>query len=105
MIDTRDASDRRVAVKPEMMAKIPPLTRMCAPEFDPDAERAYSAALRALDAAGVPYLLGGALALNAHSGVWRDTKDLDVFVRPADARRTLDVLAANGFTSETVYES
>ncbi|HUR69443.1 MAG TPA: hypothetical protein VM370_09370 [Candidatus Thermoplasmatota archaeon] len=94
-----------MAIKSDFMATIPPLTRLSAPTFEPEAEAVYRAALDALEAARVPYLLGGALALNAHSGVWRDTKDLDVFVRPEDARPALDALAESGFTSELVYES
>lgn len=94
-----------MAVKPEFMAQIPPVTRMGAPEFLPDAARIYAEVLDVLDDAGVPYLLGGAVALNAHSGVWRDTKDLDIFLRPHDAERALATLRAADFSTETVYES
>lgn len=94
-----------MAVKPEFMAKIPPITRLGVPEFEPEAARVYESVLDALDDAGVPYLLGGALALNAHCGVWRDTKDLDIFVRPRDAERALTTLREAGFMTEMVYES
>jgi len=94
-----------VAVKPSFMAQIPPLTRLAAPTFEEEACEVYREALDALDAHGVPYLLGGALALNAHTGIWRDTKDLDLFLRPRDAQRSLDALRAAGFSTETVYES
>lgn len=52
---------------------------------------------RALEARGIPYALGGALAY----GVWalpRATKDVDlnVFVEPAELGLTLDVLAEAG---------
>lgn len=84
------------------MAKIPPLTRLSRPEFDDDAAPIYIEALEAMDRARVPFLLGGALALNAHTGIWRDTKDLDLFVRPQDAMRALDALREAGFRTEVV---
>jgi hypothetical protein len=52
---------------------------------------------RLLDAAGLPYAIGGALALGIH-GVSRSTQDVDVnvFVQPEELERLLDVLSANG---------
>lgn len=94
-----------MATKSDALAPIPPLTRLSAPVFDPDAARVYASAIDALDHAGVAYLLGGALALNAHTGIWRDTKDLDVFVRPNDAKPALDTMERAGFKTEVVYES
>lgn len=49
---------------------------------------------------GVPYALGGAYSHYAVTGVWRDSKDLDVFVRPQDVRPALDLFAAAGFETE-----
>ena len=70
------------------------------PDFGPEAGRIYGEALDALDREGVRYMLGGALAMNAYTGLWRDTKDLDVFV-PADAvTRVLEVLEGTGFETE-----
>lgn len=87
------------------MAKLPPLTRVAEPHFEPEAAEVYDLALRALEEEGVRFALGGALALNAYTGIWRDTKDLDVFVRPQDAGRTLAAFRAAGMETETVYES
>lgn len=89
---------------PLALTKLPPHTRLSAPEFDPAFAREYERALDALDADGVAYLLGGALALNAHTGIWRDTKDLDVFCRPADKGRVLAALGRAGFEPQVVYE-
>ncbi len=47
-------------------------------------------------------MLGGALALNAYTGIWRDTKDLDVFVTEKTVPRVLDVLEEAGFETEVV---
>jgi hypothetical protein len=54
------------------------------------------AALRDSD---IPYLLGGSLAFWAHGGPER-RKDLDFMVKPADAERALDALAAEGLRPE-----
>lgn len=54
-----------------------------------------------LDGSGLPHLFMGGLA-SAALGRPRWTHDIDVFVRPEDARRALKVLAAAGFrTQET----
>lgn len=63
----------------------------------------YSAALRALNAEGVPYLVGGAIALAVYGGIRRNTKDLDLFVLPEDARRVLDVLEHAGLRTDLPY--
>ncbi|MDQ3810883.1 MAG: hypothetical protein M3336_11385, partial [Chloroflexota bacterium] len=50
----------------------------------PDEEReVYKRALRALNGAGVPYIVAGAYAIYEHTGIYRETKDLDLFVEPA----------------------
>jgi hypothetical protein len=70
------------------------------PEADPPR---YTTALLALNADGVPYLVGGALALAAYGGIRRNTKDLDLFVLPEDARRVLEVLERAGLHTELPY--
>jgi hypothetical protein len=59
----------------------------------PDAERAvYKTALEALNAAQVPYVVAGAYAIYEHTGIYRKTKDLDLFFQPeavVDAARAL----------------
>jgi hypothetical protein len=53
--------------------------------------------------AGLPFLVGGAYALRHYTGVKRDTKDLDVFVHPADVERALAVLARSGYHTEMTF--
>lgn len=53
---------------------------------------------RALEEAGVDYLLAGALALATCTGRWRDTKDVDVVVRPRDTEAAVAALRRAGFT-------
>ena len=59
----------------------------------PEEERAiYKRALEALNSAGVPYVVAGAYAIYEHTGIYRKTKDLDLFFQPAsvlDAARAL----------------
>jgi len=69
----------------------------------PDAAQFYVAALNLLRDAGVPFLVGGAYAFERYTGISRDTKDLDVFVRPRDRRWALDVLAAAGYRTEITF--
>jgi len=62
------------------------------------AERtAYQLALRTMNGAGVPYVVGGAFAVHHYAGIWRNTKDLDFFLLPDDVRRALDALGDAGF--------
>lgn len=70
------------------------------PKFSAQAEAIYSRAIQALQEAGVPFLVGGALALHHYAGVWRNTKDLDLFLLPEDRDRALMALAGVGFRVE-----
>lgn len=56
----------------------------------------YSRSLRALQAAGIEFLVGGAFAFRYYTGITRHTKDFDIFVRRRDAERTLQALADSG---------
>ncbi len=49
----------------------------------------------------IPFLVGGAYAFERYTGIARHTKDLDIFVRPQDCPRILDVLSnKNGCRTE-----
>jgi hypothetical protein len=63
----------------------------------------YVAALRKLDEANVPYLVGGGYAMAYYTGIARNTKDLDIFLRPRDRDRCLTTLAAAGYRTEFFY--
>jgi hypothetical protein len=71
-----------------------------APEqpFDPFAATLRKA-VAAMRDADVPYLLGGSLATWARGGP-ESHHDLDLMVKPEDAERALDALAAAGMRSE-----
>jgi hypothetical protein len=57
-------------------------------------------ALRAFSASHVPVLVAGAYAFFEYTGIFRDTKDLDVFLRERDLEDAFRVLDAAGFRTE-----
>ena len=71
--------------------------------LDPRARAFYVHTLETLNASGVPYLVGGAYAFARYTGIERHTKDLDLFVRPEDARRALTVLAEAGYQTDMTF--
>ncbi len=60
----------------------------------------YLDAMDALEAASVGFLVGGAWAFEAHTGIGGRTKDLDLFLRPGDVEEALSVLEARGYRTE-----
>lgn len=61
--------------------------------------RVAAEAIAALEGAAVPYLLMGGAVTQAFARP-RRTDDVDVFVKPGDARPALDALAGAGFSTE-----
>src|ERR1700719_1353442 len=48
----------------------------------------------------IPFAVSGAVALQKHTGICRDTKDLDIFLSAEDASAALACLMKNGFECE-----
>jgi hypothetical protein len=71
--------------------------------LDASVQRVYVGALRALRRAGVRFLIGGAHALAPYTGIVRDTKDLDVFLRREDCPGALATLESAGFATELTF--
>ena len=69
----------------------------------PETAAFYRHAVRTLNNAGARFLVGGAYALAHYTGISRHTKDLDVFVSPADAERVLQVFRERGFHTERAH--
>ena len=86
----------------DAVLELPPPAAPIAP--DPDTVAFYVDAMRALDRAGMPYAVGGGYAMAYYTGIRRNTKDLDLFVTPADRDRALSTLAAAGYKTEFFYE-
>ena len=72
-------------------------------ELDAAARKLYREGLTALLEARVPFLVGGAYALERHTGIVRHTKDFDIFVRPKHVHRTLRVLTRAGFRTDLPF--
>jgi len=70
---------------------------------DAQTEAFYAHVLATLCEGRIPYLVGGAYALQHYVGIIRHTKDLDVFVRPRHRDRALEVLARAGYCIEGVF--
>ena len=64
----------------------------------PEEEReVYRRALQALNDAKVPYVVAGAYAIYEHTGIYRQTKDLDLFVEPCYVVPAARALGESGF--------
>src|SRR5436853_6716023 len=61
---------------------------------------AHREALRILQERGLDPMVGGAYALKAHTGIWRDTKGLDLFLRKEHVGDALRALAEAGYRTE-----
>ena len=68
-----------------------------------EARQFYRSVLVSLQEGSVPFLVGGAYAYARYTGIKRPTKDFDLFVRPEDFPRTLEVLAAAGLETESSF--
>ncbi|HYE98144.1 MAG TPA: hypothetical protein VEJ18_04495 [Planctomycetota bacterium] len=62
----------------------------------------YRAILRALSAAEIPHLIGGAFAMKHYAGVERDTKDLDVFIKRDRAEEVVKLFRRRGYAARIV---
>jgi hypothetical protein len=65
--------------------------------------RFYRAALRKLIDARIPFLVGGAYALEVHTGIVRRTKDFDIFMVEQNVKPALHVLSTAGYQTELTF--
>jgi hypothetical protein len=56
-----------------------------------------------LDSARVPFMVGGAYALQHHTGIARDTCDFDVFLLSRDVEAALEAMRARGWRAEPTF--
>jgi hypothetical protein len=64
----------------------------------PQAETFYAEALQHLTAAGLSFLLAGTYAVWAYTGISRPTKDLDIFCKPGQVPRILNLFRTLGYS-------
>jgi hypothetical protein len=72
-------------------------------ELDLTGATFYRPAIQSLMEAGVPFLVGGAYALEVHTGIVRRTKDFDIFVLPADVPSALSAFSRAGYQTEIAF--
>lgn len=71
--------------------------------LDDQARAFYVRTLTVLGHAEIPFLVGGAYAFARYTGIERHTKDLDLFVMPEDAPRTLATLEEAGYSCDMTF--
>ena len=54
----------------------------------------YDHVLRGAAENGIPFALGGAFAVATHTGCWRNTKDLDLYVLPEHKGRMIELVSS-----------
>jgi len=77
-----------------------PVSSSVPPDFPPEQRALFCEVLQHLNRAGVPYVVSGAFALQKHTGIWRNTKDLDLFLPPQAVPDALRHLQEQGFETE-----
>ncbi|HLN21373.1 MAG TPA: nucleotidyltransferase [Bacteroidales bacterium] len=65
-----------------------------------EAHSFYKEALELLNNSGANYMLGGAFAFFHYTGIFRDTKDLDVFCKSTEYPKILKFFSELGFKTE-----
>ena len=63
----------------------------------------YRAAIKRLQQEKIAFLVGGAYALEVHTGIVRRTKDFDIFMLERDVARALEVLSGAGYQTEIAF--
>jgi hypothetical protein len=77
-----------------------PISSSKPPDFPEEQCQLFREVLRLLNDRGVPYVVSGAFALQKHTGIFRDTKDLDLFLPAENVGPALRYLAEDGFETE-----
>lgn len=65
----------------------------------------YKEVLDAVKSTGCHFALGGAFAWACYTGLYRNTKDLDLYVLPSDKQRYIDALTSIGATDLFDHQS
>lgn len=84
----------------ERQPAILPATSSQVPVIPEEQQRLFREVLELLERKKVPFAVAGAFALRQHTGISRDTKDLDLFLTSSNALKALKVLEEGGFECE-----
>src|SRR5215813_2271340 len=85
---------------PDDQEKQLPVSSSTPPVFSPQQESLFREVIQLLERNSVPFVISGAFALHEHTGIWRDTKDLDLFLPIQEVARALQLLERDGFETE-----
>src|SRR5215469_10937611 len=85
---------------PEEQEKPALLSSSRHPEFPAEQETLFREVIELMQRNCVPFAVSGAFALQRHSGVWRDTKGLGLFLPAPGGGHALGLLAGDGFSIE-----
>jgi hypothetical protein len=77
-----------------------PVSSSQPPSFAVEQESLFREVITLMEVNLVPVVVSGAFALHEHTGIWRDTKDLDFFLPAEEVGRALQVLENDGFRTE-----
>jgi hypothetical protein len=86
----------------EPAQKALPISSSTPPDFAPEQVKLFRAVLQHLCVTRVPFVVSGAAALQLHTGLCRDTKDLDIFLPAAHVQDALRSLQEEGFETEII---
>jgi hypothetical protein len=86
---------RRKEDKPRL-----PVSSSDPPTFPPEQEKLFRDVLRLMNRKQVQYAVSGAFALHEHTGIWRQTKDLDLFVPVDEVQKALEIAEEAGYAIE-----
>ena len=73
------------------------------PEVNPDKLEFYQTTIELLLREDLPFLVGGTHAYHRYTGVSRETKDFDVFIRRRDYPRLVEIVEGAGYTTELKF--
>src|SRR6478609_4074929 len=79
-----------------------PVSSSKPPVFCKQQESLFREVIQLLESNHVPFVISGAFALHEHTGIWRDTKDLDLFLPAQEVGRALRLLEKDGFATEVL---
>ncbi|HLW51709.1 MAG TPA: nucleotidyltransferase [Candidatus Angelobacter sp.] len=77
-----------------------PVSSSQPPAFPQEQVALFREVLELMERRRVLFAVSGAFALHEHTGIWRDTKDLDLFLPAGDVPDALKALEDDGFKTE-----
>src|SRR5437588_12882616 len=77
-----------------------PVSSSQPPVFCRQQESLFREVIQLLEHKRVPFVISGAFALHEHTGIWRDTKDLDIFMSADQVSASMDILNQRGLQTE-----